>query len=107
MKNRFKPAILPACACMAILSVCTTACSGAKAEGHTYAGNGGIVRIEFKADGKAFVSTGPVTTACTYSESPKSLTLDCEGDKTDFTIDDDGALIGPPDGLLARLTQEK
>jgi hypothetical protein len=33
--------------------------------------------------------------------------LTCEGEKTDFTIDDDGALIGPPDGMLARLTKEK
>ena len=31
----------------------------------------------------------------------------CEGDKTDFAIADDGALIGPPDGMLARLTKEK
>ena len=65
------------------------------------------MRIEFKADGKALVSTGPLTTPCTYSESQKSITLECEGDKTSFTIDDDGALIGPPDGMLARLTREK
>ena len=37
----------------------------------------------------------------------KTLALTCEGEKTDFTIDDDGALIGPPDGMLARLTKEK
>ena len=93
-------------ALIAIVSVCTTACSGANAEGHTYSGNGGIVKIEFKSDGKAFVSTGPITTACTYSESNKSISLDCEGDNTEFTIDQDGALIGPPGGMLARLTKE-
>jgi hypothetical protein len=31
----------------------------------------------------------------------------CEGDTTAFTVDEDGALIGPPDGMLSRLTQEK
>ena len=107
MKNRVKASIARAFAFMAILSVCATACSGARAEGHTYTGNGGIVKIEFKSDGKAFVSTGPVTTTCSYAESGKTLTLECEGDKAEFTIDDDGALIGPPDGMLARLTKEK
>ena len=107
MKNGFKTSIARAFAFVAILSVYTTGCSGAQAEGHTYTGNGGVVKIEFKSDGKAFVSTGPVTATCSYSESAKTLTLDCEGDKTDFAIDDDGALIGPPDGMLARLTKEK
>ena len=107
MKNRFNTSIARTFALMAIVSVCSTACSGAKAEGHTYTGNGGVVKIEFKSDGKAFLSTGPVSTPCTYSESGKTLALTCEGEKTDFTIDDDGALIGPPDGMLARLTKEK
>ena len=107
MKNRFKTSIARSFAVTAILSVCITACGGTKAEGHTYTGNGGVVKIEFKSGGKAFVSTGPVTTTCTYSESDKTVTLTCEGDKTEFTIDDDGALIGPPDAMLARLTREK
>jgi hypothetical protein len=47
MKNRLNTSIAGAFAFMAIVSVCTTACSGAKAEGHTYAGNGGVVKIEF------------------------------------------------------------
>ena len=80
---------------------------GAKVEGNTYAGNGGVVQIEFKSGGKAFVSTGPVSTPCTYSETGKSVTLVCEGDKTVFTVDDDGALIGPPNGMLGRLTKKK
>jgi hypothetical protein len=92
---------------IAVLGACTAGCGGAKAEGHTYSGNGGVVKIEFQSGGKAFVSTGPITTTCSYSESGKTLALTCEGDKTDFTIDDDGALIGPPDGMLARLTKEK
>lgn len=80
---------------------------GAKVEGNTYAGNGGVVQIEFKSGGKAYVATGPVSTPCTYTESGKTVTLICGNDKTVFTVDDDGALIGPPDGFLGRLTKKK
>ena len=79
---------------------------GGNVAGKTYAGNGGVVQIEFKSGGKAYVSTGPVTTTCTYTESGKTVTLVCEGDKTVFTVDDD-ALVGPPGGMLGRLTQKK
>src|SRR5262245_33862391 len=79
----------------------------ASAQGHTYSGNGGVVKIEFKPSGKAFVATGPVSTPCGYTESGATVTLVCENDTTVFKIDDDGALIGPPDGFLSRLTQEK
>jgi hypothetical protein len=81
-------------------------CSG-KLQGNTYEDNGGVVKMEFKSDGKAYVSTGPVTNSCTYTESGKTVTLTCEGDKTVFTLDDDGALNGPPGGFLARLTKKK
>ena len=84
----------------------TIACSG-KVEGNTYQDNGGVVKVEFKSDGKAFVSTGPVTNNCTYTESGKAVTLICEGDKTVFTVDSDGALNGPPGGFLTRLTKTK
>jgi len=79
---------------------------GSKIEGSTYEGNGGVVKIEFKSSGKAYVSTGPVTTTCSYSESGKKVSMVCEGDTTVFTIEDD-ALDGPPDGMLARLTKKK
>lgn len=93
-------------ATLAILSVFATGCS-AGVGGNSYADNGGVVQIEFKSGGKAFVSTGPISTSCTYTESGKTVTLICEGDKTVFKIDDDGALIGPPGGFMARLTKKK
>ncbi len=80
---------------------------GGSVSGNTYSGNGGVVQVEFKSGGKAFVSTGPVSTPCTYTESGKTVTLICEGDKTQFTVDDDGALIGPSGGFLGRLTKKK
>ncbi len=84
----------------------TTIGCGSKVEGNTYEGNGGVVKIEFKSGGKAYVSTGPVTTTCSYSESGKKLTMICEGDTTVFSVEDD-ALNGPPDGFLTRLTKKK
>ena len=80
---------------------------GGKVQGNTYEDNGGVVKIEFKSGGKAYVSTGPVTTTCSYEESGKSVTLTCERDKTVFTVDDDGELNGPPGGFLTRLTKKK
>jgi hypothetical protein len=83
----------------------TTGC-GSKVEGSTYEGNGGVIKVEFKSGGKAYMSAGPATTTCTYTESGKTVTLICVGDKTVFTVEDD-ALNGPPDGLLTRLTRKK
>jgi hypothetical protein len=97
---------LLALAALLISSGLLTACGG-KVEGNTYAGNGGVVQIEFKSGGKAYVSTGPVSTPCTYTESGKTVTLICEGDKTVFTVDDDGELNGPRGGMLGRLTKKK
>jgi hypothetical protein len=82
------------------------ACGG-KVEGNTYQDNGGVVKVEFKSGGKAYVSTGPVTNTCSYEESGKSVTLTCEGDKSVFTVDDDGDLNVPPGGFLSRLTKKK
>jgi hypothetical protein len=80
---------------------------GSSVAGSTYIDNGGVVQIEFKSDGKAYVSTGPVSNACIYTQNGKTLTLSCNGDKTVFTVDDDGALNGPPNGFLSRLTKKK
>jgi hypothetical protein len=90
----------------AALSVALASC-GTSVAGNTYIDNGGVVQIEFKSGGKAYVSTGPVSNACTYTQSGKTLTLICNGDKTTFTVDDDGALNGPPNGFMGRLTKKK
>jgi hypothetical protein len=79
---------------------------GSGVSGSTYIDNGGVVKVEFKSGGKAYVSTGPVTNTCSYSEDGKSVTLVCEGDKTVFTVEDD-ALNGPAGGFLSRLTKKK
>ena len=81
-----------------------------KVEGHNYQSNGGVVVIEFRKNGRCYVSTGPVSNPCTYSQSDNKVTMLVEKDKTVFTVDDeDGALLGPNagDGMLSRLTLKK
>ncbi|PYX21579.1 MAG: hypothetical protein DMG82_17590 [Acidobacteria bacterium] len=105
MQKKFTLSNALALALLGVLSI-TIGC-GRKVEGNTYEDNGGVVKVEFKSGGKAYVSTGPVTNTCSYEESGKNVTLVCEGDKTVFTVDDDGALNGPPGGFLTRLTKKK
>jgi hypothetical protein len=95
-----------ACGAMAFCCMFLGAC-GSHVSGHTYHDNGGVVQLEFKSGGKAYISAGPMSHACTYSESGKMVSLVCDGDETSFTVQDDGALAGPPDGLMARLTPVK
>jgi hypothetical protein len=97
-----------ACAAVvaALLCVAATAC-GSGVKGHTYAGPGGTVQISFQSDGKAFASIGPMTSACTYTQSGNDVTLVCAGDTEKLTLQSDGSLNGPPDGALAHLTKTK
>ena len=104
MKRKFNLSNMFAISLIGALAA-LTGC-GSKVEGSAYEGNGGVVKIEFKSGGKAFVSTGPVTTPCTYTETGKKVSLVCEGDTTTFSVEDD-ALNGPPDGMLTRLTKKK
>jgi hypothetical protein len=80
---------------------------GSGVKGHTYAGPGGTVQISFQSDGKAFASMGPLTSSCTYTQNGNNVTLICEGDTEQLTLQSDGSLNGPPDGMLAHLTRTK
>ena len=81
---------------------------GKSVKGNTYADNGNVVQIEFKSDGKAYMSMGPVTNTCNYTESGKNVTVTCGPAETlTFTVDDDGALNGPPGGMVSRMTKKK
>jgi len=82
-------------------------CHSNSVQGRTFHDNGGVVKVEFKSGGKAFVSAGPMTNTCSYTESGTKVSLVCDGDTTLFTVEDDGALSGPPNGFMARLTPVK
>ena len=53
------------------------------------------------------MSIGPLATGCTYTENSKSVTLTCEGQPATLTINDDGSLSGPPEGMLGKLTKKQ
>lgn len=89
-----------------LATIFSLGCGGGVA-GNTYVDNGGVVQVEFKSGGKAYVSTGPVSHTCSYTENGKTVTLNCDGDKTVFTMDDDGSLNGPQGGFLGRLNKKK
>ena len=93
-------------AAVAWVCVCATGC-GNSVKGHTYAGNGQLVSIQFQSGGKAYVSMGPMTSNCTYTQKSKDVTLICEGDTEQLALASDGSLNGPPDGMLAHLTRVK
>lgn len=78
-----------------------------RVSGHVYHNNGGVVQVEFKSGGRAYVSAGSTVHTCNYSESDKSVRLVCDGDATNFNVQNDGALVGPANGLMARLTPVK
>ena len=84
--------------------------SPASVQGHSYESNGGVVRIDFRSGGKAYFNAGPVSKACTYSQTGNKVIVNVERDRVVFTVDDeDGALLGPGDGngMLSRLTLKR
>ena len=106
MKSKFAGSKKLLVLIVAILTL-AIACSGG-VKGNTYADNGNVVQIEFKSGGKAYMSMGPMTNTCNYTESGKNVTLNCgPGENLVFTVDDDGALNGPPGGMVTRLTKKK
>ena len=72
----------------------------------TYQNADGMTLVEFQSGGKAFFSFHGVTQECTHKQSEKKIVLSCDGEDTVFAVADDGALAGPPDSFLARLTKK-
>jgi hypothetical protein len=106
MKITLRSSRARTCGALLLFTIFGFGCGGGVA-GNTYIDNGGVVQVEFKSGGKAYVSTGPVSHTCSYTESGKTVTLNCDGDKTVFTVDDDGSLNGPQGGFLGRLNKKK
>lgn len=107
MGGKMKASLRSVLAVMVLALLCLSATGCNSVSGHTYAGNGQMVKIEFQSGGKALTSFGPMTSNCTYTQSGKNISLTCEGDTTQLTVADDGSLAGPPDGMLAHLTKVK
>jgi hypothetical protein len=95
---------ISACAIVALACLAVAGC-GSKVKGNTY--DGGIVSIAFASGGKATFSTGPISNDCTYTESGSKVTVNCQGQPVDFTLDSDGNLNAPPESLIGKLTKRK
>lgn len=87
-------------------SLVLAAC-GKSVSGSTYEGVGGGFTVEFQSAGKAVTTIAGAKADCTYTEDSKTVTLTCEGQPAVLTINDDGSLSGPPDGMLGKLTKKQ
>lgn len=72
----------------------------------TYVNADGAMVIEFLPKGKAFFSMYGMSQPCTHRGNASSVTLTCDGDDLVFTVDEDGALAGPPDSFVARMKKK-
>ncbi len=90
----------------AILCLGAVGC-GNGVSGHTYQGPGGLVQVQFQSGGKAVATVGAMTDNCTYTVDGKTVALTCEGITTDLTLNSDGSLSGPPDGMMSKMTRVK
>lgn len=91
-----------AAAAIATISILLSAC-GSHVKGNTY--EAFPIAIEFHAGGRATFSSGSDATDCTYTENGSKVTLTCGPQSTEFTIDSDGNLNGPPQGV-GKLTRK-
>ena len=87
-------------------SLILAAC-GKSVSGNTYEGAGGGFTVEFQSGGKAVTTIAGAKADCTYTEDSKSVTLTCAGQPAVLTINDDGSLSGPPDGMMGKLTKKQ
>ncbi len=90
-------------AALAILSLAVVAC-GSKVTG-TYSNATGLAMVELSSGGKATTTMMGQTSDCTYSVNGKQITLDCNGDKSDYRLNEDGSLTGP--GFIGVLRKAK
>jgi hypothetical protein len=78
---------------------------GNNVQGNTYANS--MMKVQFQSGSKAVVTIGFMTQNCQWSQNSKNVTVNCAGDTTQFTLNDDGSLAGPPEGMIGRLTKVK
>ncbi len=77
------------------------AASGCNSLVGTYSNANGSIVLDLKSGGKASLTFKGESKPCTYTKEKEQVTVDCEGNKTVFTIRDDRSLTGP--GLIGVL----
>ena len=104
MKASLRNGIAAASAALVCFSV---AACGSGVSGHTYQDSDGMVKIEFDSGGKAVTTMGPITANCTFTQSSNQVALTCADQTTQLTVNSDGSLSGPTDGMLNHMTRVK
>ena len=82
----------------------TIACGGSKFEG-TYTNTTGLVTLNLGSGGKVSMTMMGETKTGTYKVDGNRLTLDLQGDKLEFMINEDGSLNGP--GFIGAMKKSK
>lgn len=85
---------------------CLAASCGSRIQG-TYSDRTGAILLELKPDHKATFTFSGNSSECTYDVGASKVMLTCQGEKTEFTIHDDGSLTGPPGNLMGVLQKTK
>jgi hypothetical protein len=87
-------------ACLAVLTGCGV-------QG-TYADATGAMTMELKSGGVATITMMGQTAQCTYTTASNQVIVDCKdaGGKTNFTVQNDGSLAGPPGSFFPVLKKK-
>jgi hypothetical protein len=101
-----KAVVLGLLACLSIGCGGTASASADTKVSGTYTNPEGNASVEFMAGGEAHFSLPGVGGKCTFTQMDRNVVLTCEGDTTEFTVEDDGALTGPRDSFLTRLRKK-
>jgi hypothetical protein len=108
MKNLIVHRIKLIVALAFITSIIASCSSKSTMEGtYSQAGSGTGILLDLKSGDKATFSMSGEDFGCTYRVNGDKVALDCspKGEKLDFTLHDDGTLIGP--GLVGILKKQK
>jgi len=96
-RTRLKSVILAGM--LLALAACGTKLAG------TYTNANGLAMVELRSGGKATTSLMGESHECTYAVDGQAIHLNCNGDKSDFRLNEDGSLTGP--GFIGVLTKSK
>jgi hypothetical protein len=89
-----------------LLLACCLGC-GNTIQGNTYADASGMMKMQFQSGGKALVTIGYMTQNCQWSQSSNNIAVKCAEQTMQLTLNSDGSLNGPPDGMVDRMTKVK
>jgi hypothetical protein len=88
-----------------LLAVCVGC--GNSVEGNSYSDAGGMIKMDFQSGGKAVVTIGMSPQNCQWSQSSSNIAVKCGDDTMQLTLNSDGSLAGPPNGMMGKLTKVK